>query len=72
MPDLQCFKSIYKIGGFAPRGAYFANIASNAAMGEDVGAVLELSQSNGEINIVTNTTNSTNSTNIITDSGNTY
>ena len=34
IPALKVFKSIYKIGGFAPRGAYFANNEANIAMTE--------------------------------------
>ena len=72
MSDLQCFKLIYKVGGFPPRGAFFANIASNLAMGQDTGTVVEAGQegqSSSETTIVTNTTSSAN---IITDSGSTY
>lgn len=69
MPDLECFKSIYKVGGFPPRGAFFANIASNVAMSQDLGTIVQPGGLNSEINILNNSTDSANN---ITDSGNTY
>lgn len=43
VPDLQSFKSIYRVGGFAPRGAYFSTSQANEAMGKDVGKLLDSS-----------------------------
>ena len=37
IPELQSFEFRHKVGGFAPRGAYFANKQANLAMNSDVG-----------------------------------
>ena len=36
MPELESFRVIYKVGGFAPRGAYFANGEANLAMKDNI------------------------------------
>lgn len=37
MPELESFEFRHKVGGFAPRGAYFANRQANLAMSSDIG-----------------------------------
>ena len=55
MPEIQSFEFRHKVGGFAPRGAYFANKQASLAMKSDIGNSSNAIDSSSSI-ITTNTT----------------